>query len=82
MIYSEESSKKRKSRKDSTGGFLYLPNIYLIIFQLILHTHSFFYKDKVLMFYSVVMAAIVAFAKLRKSLLPLVMSVSMEQLGH
>ena len=46
MTYNKESSKKRKSSKVATTGILYLPNIYLIIFHLILHTHSFFYKDK------------------------------------
>jgi len=60
--YSKESSKKIKSRKVSTTGFLHLPNNYLIIFRLIFYTH-FFIKTKQLMFYSVVMADIGALAE-------------------
>jgi len=63
MTYIKESSKKRKSRKVSTTGIFYVRNIYLK-FRHIIHTLTvFFIKTKELMFYSVVMAAIGAFAK-------------------
>jgi len=46
MIHSKEYSKKSKFRKVSTRGILYVPNIYLINFQIILYTLIFFYKNK------------------------------------
>jgi len=67
MTYNKESSKKRKSSKVATKGIPYLPNIYLIIFHLILHTHSFFIKTNVLMFYSGIMADTGALAELWKT---------------
>jgi hypothetical protein len=45
ITYSKGSRKKRISCKVSTTGILYLPNMYLINFHLILHSH-FFNKDR------------------------------------
>jgi len=41
MTYNKGSSKEKESHKVSTAGILYLPNIYLIIFHLILHSQFF-----------------------------------------
>jgi len=74
-----------QTRKES---FVKFPQQEYFIYQYLFNnfpphiSHSnFFIKTKLLMFYSVVMAAIVAFAKLWKSLLAFVMSVRMEHLG-
>jgi hypothetical protein len=65
MTYSKECNKK-KFISVSTTRILYAPNIYLIIVHLIYQIRSFFIKSEMLMFYSVVMAAIGALAELWK----------------
>jgi hypothetical protein len=64
LAYSKGSRKKRESYKVSTRGFLYPPNIYLRVFHTIQHTHSFFIKTKVLIFYSGTVAGIGELAEL------------------
>ena len=65
--YSKEFGEKRKFCKASTKSLLYISNIYLVIFHLIIHTHSFFINTKLLMFHSGIMADVGAFAKLWKT---------------
>jgi len=67
LTYSKESSKKGISCEVSTTRILYVPNIYLMNFHLIHHTHSFLIKTKLLLFYSGIMADIGALAELWKT---------------
>ena len=46
MNYRKNSSQDRKLLKFSTRGISYVTNIYLIIFQPIIHNHRFLYRRK------------------------------------